>query len=81
MRNQEWIDGHMAKVRDALTGMERRIDPASSQFTIGEIAAASALGWLDFRIPDEDWRANHPDLGRWYAGVAQRRSVEATIPK
>jgi glutathione S-transferase len=81
MRNKEWMHGHMTKVRDALADMAQRIDPASDRFTIGEIAAASALGWLDFRLPDEDWRANHPELARWYAGIAERPSLKATVPK
>src|SRR5215469_16806460 len=30
--------------------------------TIGEIAVACALGYIDFRLTDLDWRASHPNL-------------------
>jgi hypothetical protein len=41
---------------------------------------ACALGWLDFRFPAFDWRANRAALGAWYAGILQRRSLAQTMP-
>ena len=78
-RWQEWIDGQYRKLRQALAVLaEERL---GSELTIGEIAAGCALGYLDFRFPGEDWRAAHPALGAWYAGIAERPSFVATRPK
>jgi hypothetical protein len=38
-----------------------------------------ALGYLDFRFPDESWRAGRSGLAAWYAGIAQRRSFTETV--
>lgn len=48
--------------------------------TIGEIAIAAALGYLDLREPEEPWRAAHPALARWLAVFGERPSYVATQP-
>ena len=78
-RWQEWTDGQYRKLRQALATLAE--ENLGSELTIGEIAAGCALGYLDFRFPGEDWRAAHPALGAWYAGIAERPSFAATWPK
>ena len=39
-----------------------------------------ALGYLDFRFADIDWRATHPNLGKLYAKQLQRPSFTDTAP-
>ena len=51
-----------------------------SLFGIGQIGAACALGYLDFRFADENWRASRPQLATWYEDVRQRPSVVSTQP-
>jgi glutathione S-transferase len=48
--------------------------------TIGEIAVACALGYIDFRVPDLDWRAAHPNLSSWHALFCEYASMKATAP-
>jgi glutathione S-transferase len=43
--------------------------------TIGEIAVAVFLGYLDFRWPARDWRAGRPRLGAWFDDFAARPSM------
>ncbi|MFT8246137.1 glutathione S-transferase N-terminal domain-containing protein [Roseomonas sp. BN140053] len=45
---------------------------------IGAVAAACALGYLDFRWPERDWRHGRDGLARWAAVVAARPSMAAT---
>ena len=33
-------------------------------YSLADIATGCALGYLDFRFPDIDWRAAHPNLAR-----------------
>ena len=78
-RWQAWSDGQFRKVRQAIASLAT--EDLSAEPTVGEIAAGCALGYLDFRFPDEDWRAAHPALGAWYARISERPSFVATRPK
>jgi len=60
---------------DALEQVNFAKDP-----TIGEIAAACALGYIDFRLPDLDWKGSHPKLSAWYARFCAYPSMKATQP-
>lgn len=48
--------------------------------TIGEIAVACALGYVEFRMPDLDWKAARPNLSAWYAQFCEYPSMKATVP-
>ncbi len=48
--------------------------------TIGEISIACAIGYVDFRLGDLDWRSSRPKLAAWYAAFSQRPSMLATVP-
>lgn len=78
-RWQAWTDGQFRKVRQALASLAA--EDFGAELTVGEIAAGCALGYLDFRFPEEDWRTAHPALDAWYAKLAERPSFVATVPK
>jgi glutathione S-transferase len=41
-----------------------------------------ALGYLDFRFPQIDWREPYPNLARLHEKLAQRQSfIDTTPPK
>lgn len=48
---------------------------------LGIISVGCLLGWLDFRLPSEDWRANRPGLAQWYEVYSKRYSMLQTAPK
>ena len=81
-------DSFIARLRErrrrALAHLEKTLDPANgvdgSAFTADAITTCCALGYLDFRYPDEDWRSGHPALADWFAAVSDRPSVAATTP-
>jgi glutathione S-transferase len=47
--------------------------------TLGDLALVSVLIYLDLRQPERDWRAVHPNLAAWFARMAERPSVKATL--
>lgn len=49
--------------------------------TIGEIAIACGLGWIDLRFPTMDWRSDRPALADWFENISNRPSFAATVPK
>jgi glutathione S-transferase len=79
-RSEEWIQGHLTKVRNCLDALEREWRSNGDQFAIGEISVVCALGWLDFRMPEQDWRSTCRKLAAWYEATAERPSVVATKP-
>ncbi|MCA8884844.1 MAG: glutathione S-transferase [Rhodobacteraceae bacterium] len=75
------MDGYWEKVaRSAATLDARWMDHLNGPVTMGHLAVASALGYLDFRHDARNWRANAPQLDRWYAEFSQRPSLKATAP-
>jgi glutathione S-transferase len=83
---QDWIDAQLRKVRGAVDALEIEVEggglgAANAQPTIGPITIGCALGYLDFRYQREDWRARARRLAAWYAGFAERRSMELTAPR
>jgi glutathione S-transferase len=47
---------------------------------IGQVALGCALGWVDLRLGDFEWRKTRPNLAAWYAAFARRPSMAATAP-
>jgi len=45
-----------------------------------EITLGCALGYIDFRFPELDWRGAHPAIAAWYARFSARPSMQATKP-
>jgi glutathione S-transferase len=79
---REWEHGQLAKVRSALDDFEaNRLGLIGEGVSIGAIAVACALGYLDFRFADIAWRDSHPKLATWYGKFAERPSMKATEPK
>lgn len=48
--------------------------------TLGTFALLAALGYLDFRFADEDWRGAHPRLADWFEGAVRSDGFRATEP-
>jgi len=74
-------DRHLRSAVDsALDALEREAAQFGTDFDIGQIATACALGYLDFRFADEPWRPGRPRLAAWYERAAARESMRATAP-
>ncbi len=79
LRWQEWANGQWAKVERSLDALESRwMAHLKGPFCIGQAAVAAALGYLDLRFPEREWRKGRPALAEWEARVAERPSVAAT---
>ena len=77
-RNPDHIRRYMATVTAGVDTLERitfNETPA-----IGEVATGCALGYLDFRYPELQWRETHPKLATWFEKFAQYPSMLATVP-
>jgi glutathione S-transferase len=83
-RSQAWIDRQMVKVNDAVKAMARGLGEkpfcAGIHLSLADIAVGCALGYLDFRFPQIDWRTDHPNLAKLVEKLAQRPSFIDTVP-
>ena len=81
-RSLDWRAAQLAKVDRALDMLENRWEAhLNGPLDMGQIAVACALGYLDFRFADHEWRGHRPALARWHATMNARPSLAATAPK
>lgn len=83
-RSQAWIDRNLGKVHAALKSMSSGL--AEQPYCVGihlslaDIAVGCALGYLDFRFAQIDWRTDYPNLLKLYEKLMQRTSFSETLP-
>lgn len=84
LRHQPWVDRQMGKVRAGLAVMADNLGEQpfcmGIHYTLADVAVGCALGWLSFRFPDIDWRADHPNLARLFDKLSERQSFKDTVP-
>lgn len=77
----EWFDAQWSKIVRSLDALEQRSMPLlEGPLNMGQISVACALGYLDLRHDDRNWRAGRDALTRWEATFAARPAMEATKP-
>lgn len=83
-RSQAWIDRHLDKIQHALAAMSHGLGDkafcSGIHLSLSDIAVGCAVGYLDFRFPQIDWRTAHPNLHKLYDKLAQRSSFQDTQP-
>jgi len=81
MQYEPWIEAQWAKVARALDVVDARwMSHLAGPLDMSHIAMGCALGYLDFRHGDRDWRKGRDALTAWEAGFAARDAMRATIP-
>lgn len=78
---EPYLDAQWQKIDRALTALETRwMAQLNTQKNLPVLAVAAALGYVDFRHNDRNWRGAHPALAKWEAEILERPSLAATIP-
>ncbi len=81
-----WIDRQLEKVHASLKAMSLGLGDrpwcaaGNNHHTLADIAVGCALGYLDFRFPQIDWREDYPNLGKLFEKLSQRQSFIDTAP-
>jgi glutathione S-transferase len=78
LQSEAVVHKHLAAVNRALDVLEKT--QFAGEPTIGEIAVACALGYLDFRLPELSWRQTRSNLRDWYEAFALYPSMKDTWP-
>jgi glutathione S-transferase len=83
-RSQAWIDRQLGKVDAALQAMSKGLGDKAFcvgiHLTLADVAVGVALGYLDFRFPQIDWREQYPNLLKLQDKLMQRASFADTQP-
>ncbi len=83
-RSEAWVARQMSRVDAALKAMSQGLGDKpwcnGNHFSLADIAAGCALGYLDFRYAHIAWRADYPNLDRLLAKLAARPSFADTEP-
>lgn len=81
LRWNDWTKGQITKIHTTVSTFSGQwVEHLETRLDLGTVAAACALGYLDFRFPDIGWRDGNDRLAAWYAGFADRASMKATVP-
>ena len=75
-----WDNTQRDAIDRGLDYLESTVSVWGNQLDIGVITIACTLGWLDFRIPNEDWREKCPQLKIWFIEFSKRESMLTTLP-
>jgi glutathione S-transferase len=83
-RSQAWIDRQIGKTHSSLKAMSQGLGDkpfcAGIYLSLADIAVGCALGYLDFRFKDIDWRSQYPNLAKLQEKLMQRASFAETLP-
>jgi glutathione S-transferase len=60
--------------------LEQSADRLAATGLMPQITIGCALGFVDFRLPDEGWRVGRPRLAAWFELFAERPSMQETAP-
>ena len=81
-RCDAWIRRQMGKIDTALQAMSKGLGDkaycSGIHFSLSDVAVGCALGYLDFRFPDINWREDHPKLAKLQQKLAKRPSFAET---
>ena len=80
-RHGAWVDGQWLKIERTLDHLEVAVGSFGNRVHMGHLACAVACGYIDFRLPDRDWRSTRPALAAWEKKIRARPSVADTVPK
>jgi glutathione S-transferase len=83
-RSQAWMDRQRGKVFAGIAAMAKGLGDkpfcSGIHLSLSDIAVGCALGWVGYRFPEIDWRADHANLAKLYDKLMLRPSFADTQP-
>lgn len=80
-RWSEWTEDQSDRIVSGIAWFEQRPAELEGPLNLGHLALGCALGYIDFRYPEHDWKTGHPTLAAWFATLMQRPSFALTMPE
>lgn len=83
-QSPDWIRRQLGKVNTGLKAISEELGnqtwSTGETFCLADIALGCALGYLEFRFPEIDWRRSHPNLSELYDRLMLRPAFKDTAP-
>jgi glutathione S-transferase len=83
-QNPDWIERQRQKIAAGVAELARELEEKTwcngEAYSLADIATGCALGYLDLRYAELDWRREYPNLARLADKLAKRPSFQETVP-
>lgn len=80
--SEEWIEAQWTKISRSLDAVQERwMSHLAAPMDMAQISIAVALEYLDFRMPERDWRKSRKALSDWHKEFGKRKAMKATKPE
>jgi glutathione S-transferase len=83
-QDRAWVDRQLGKVDAGIAALANELGGKAylrgDTLSLGDVACACALLWLEFRMPEIAWRSQYAALGRWIERLESRPSFALTRP-
>jgi len=84
-QSPDWVARQESKMIRGIDYMAEQlgenVNCIGTHFSLADVAAVCALGYLAFRFPEINWSEKHPNLARLYAKLMQRPAFADTVPQ
>lgn len=80
-QSTELVGMRSAALLRCVGALEAQVPDVSAPLNLAQIAVGCALGYLDFRLPELNWRRDHDALSSWFGGFAKRPAMLETRPE
>lgn len=77
-KSQGVIDKEAGRAARSYDTLESMVDGFGDEVHMGLMSVVAALGYADWRHPDDNWRDGRPKLTAWYETMMKRPAMEAT---
>lgn len=82
---QSWIDRQQGKIERGLAAIEEQLTHhlwcANNAYSVADVAVVCLVGFLDFRQPDFDWRANYLNVAKLADYLNAQPAFAETLPR
>jgi glutathione S-transferase len=83
-QSKGWVERQQQKIAAGVAELARELGEKTwcdgESYTLADIATGCALGYLDLRYGELDWRRDHSNLARLADKLAKRPSFQETAP-
>ncbi len=69
----------LQKIKNSIAMMKQELIALPQQLTLGHIAFAAALGYIDLRYSSLDWRKDNETVAVWFDDFSKRDSFQQTM--
>jgi glutathione S-transferase len=80
-----WVARQAGKVEAGIAAVAKTLGEKpflhGTELTLADVACGCALFWLEFRMPEIDWRVRHTHLKAWAERLEARESFASTRPQ